>query len=155
MLLLPLKVQDFEIMDSEASCIWGIFCLKHHFCFTIWNILWDSENAFTKLGSKSRPFMANSSPEEGNKWNWNNSPQIKKKKDKHYQSLIKCYMLPCWRGGEQETRRMGKGRILTRGDFLFIDIIHFKAGSLMMRASPKVILNIKNSRDVIFLFVCF
>lgn len=51
-------------------------------------------------------------------------------------------------------RRMGKGRILTCGDFLFIDIIHFKAGSLMMRASPRVMLNIVNSQDVIFLFVC-
>jgi len=58
-------------------------------------------------------------------------------------------MMPCWRG-EQEMRRMGKGRILTCGDFLFIDTIHFKAGSLMMRASPKVILNTMNRRDVFF-----
>lgn len=47
-------------------------------------------------------------------------------------------------------RRMGKGRILTCGDFLFIDTIHFKAGSLMMRASSKVILNTMNRRDVFF-----
>lgn len=47
-------------MDGEASYIWGLSFLKHRFCFTIWNILWDPENTFTKHESKSQLFMAKS-----------------------------------------------------------------------------------------------